>query len=95
MHKKKLTSVNNRFPPIENGVIDISNASKIRVEILKEGNTKNKLTAFYSNNGRNVHSIPVTTSQFTIPITPGENNQLHFEGEIVDKSTLIFRWGVK
>ena len=95
MHKKKLTSTNNRFPPIEKGVIDISNSSKIRVEILKEGNAKNKLTAHYSNNGKDVHTMPVTTTQFSIPITPGENNQLHFEGEIVDNSTLVFRWGVK
>lgn len=94
MHKKKLTAQYNRFPPLENGVIDISNSSKIRVEILKEGNSKNKLTAFYSNNGENIRTIPVTTTQVSIPIVPGESNQLHFEGEIVDNSTLVFRWGV-
>lgn len=95
MHKKKLTSKNNRFPSIENGVIDISESSKIRVEILKEGNAKNKLTAFYSKNGKDVKTIAVTTTQMSIPIIPGENNQLHFEGEIADNSVMIFRWGVK
>jgi len=95
MHKKKLTSKINRFPSIENGAIDISNSSRIRVEILKEGNAKNKLIAIYSNNGKETQKIPVTSAQLNIPIVIGENNQLHFEGEIVDDSVLTFRWGVK